>query len=72
MEDGSTLSRRISESMCVKLVYIHVLGYEVDFGHEVLVLVRFQKYSESMWDTPVSLLMQAWRRSHDEQYPQPH
>ena len=30
-----------------KLVYIHVLGYEVDFGHpEVLTLVKSNKYSE--------------------------
>jgi len=30
-----------------KLVYIHVLGYEVDFGHsEVLVLVKSNKFSE--------------------------
>ena len=30
-----------------KLVYIHVLGYEVDFGHpEVLTLVKSTKYSE--------------------------
>jgi AP-2 complex subunit alpha len=30
-----------------KLVYIHVLGYEVDFGHsEVLMLVKSNKFSE--------------------------
>ncbi len=30
-----------------KLVYIHVLGYEVDFGHaEVITLVKSTKYSE--------------------------
>jgi len=30
-----------------KLVYIHVLGYEVDFGHsEVLMLVKSSKFSE--------------------------
>jgi AP-2 complex subunit alpha len=40
-------------------VYIHVLGYEVDFGHaEVLVLVRSPKYSESMWIHRSCLLMQ--------------
>lgn len=42
-----------------KLVYIHVLGYEVDFGHaEVLVLVRSPKYSEKhVGYTALSLLM---------------
>jgi AP-2 complex subunit alpha len=42
-----------------KLVYIHILGYEVDFGHpEVLVLVRSSKYGEkNVGYTALSLLM---------------
>lgn len=42
-----------------KLVYIHVLGYDVDFGHpEVLSLVRSPKYSEKhVGYTALSLLL---------------
>lgn len=42
-----------------KLVYIHVLGYDVDFGHaEVLALVRSTNYSEKhVGYTALSLLM---------------
>mmetsp|Transcript_8260 Transcript_8260/g.12665 ORF Transcript_8260/g.12665 Transcript_8260/m.12665 type:complete len:993 (+) Transcript_8260:96-3074(+) len=48
-EDGSnsTLSSYQRKKYVWKLVYIHVLGYDVDFGHEeVLALVRSDKYSE--------------------------
>jgi len=47
--DGSnpSLSSYQRKKYVWKLVYIHVLGYEVDFGHpEVLALVRSGKYSE--------------------------
>jgi len=47
--DGSnpSLSSYQRKKYVWKLVYIHVLGYEVDFGHsEVLALVRSKKYSE--------------------------
>ena len=47
--DGSNpgLSSYQRKKYVWKLVYIHVLGYEVDFGHaEVLALVRSKKYSE--------------------------
>jgi AP-2 complex subunit alpha len=50
-EDGSNpnLSSYQRKKYVWKLVYIHVLGYEVDFGHaEVLVLVRSPKYSEKV------------------------
>lgn len=42
-----------------KLVYIHVLGYDVDFGHaEVLALVRSNKYTEKhVGYTALSLLL---------------
>jgi AP-2 complex subunit alpha len=42
-----------------KMVYIHVLGYDVDFGHaEVLALVRSGKYSEKhVGYTALSLLL---------------
>jgi len=41
------------------MVYIHVLGYDVDFGHaEVMVLVRSNKYSEKhVGYTALSLLL---------------
>lgn len=48
-EDGSnsSLSSYQRKKYVWKLVYIHVLGYDVDFGHaEVLALVRSNKYSE--------------------------
>ena len=48
-DDGSnpTLSSYQRKKYVWKLVYIHTLGYDVDFGHaEVLVLVRSPKYSE--------------------------
>lgn len=48
-EDGSNpaLSSYQRKKYVWKLVYIHVLGYDVDFGHpEVLALVRSSKYSE--------------------------
>ena len=40
-------------------MYIHVLGYEVDFGHaEVLALVRSKKYNEkSVGYVALSLLL---------------
>eukprot|EP00571_Detonula_confervacea_P014705 CAMPEP_0172297618 /NCGR_PEP_ID=MMETSP1058-20130122/569_1 /TAXON_ID=83371 /ORGANISM="Detonula confervacea, Strain CCMP 353" /LENGTH=1006 /DNA_ID=CAMNT_0013006787 /DNA_START=1496 /DNA_END=4516 /DNA_ORIENTATION=+ len=47
--DGSnpSLSSYQRKKYVWKLVYIHVLGYEVDFGHaEVLTLVRSKKQSE--------------------------
>ena len=47
--DGSnpSLSSYQRKKYVWKLVYIHVLGYDVDFGHaEVLALVRSKKYSE--------------------------
>ena len=47
--DGSnpSLSSYQRKKYVWKLVYIHVLGYEVDFGHaEVLTLVRSKKYAE--------------------------
>ncbi|KAL3764945.1 hypothetical protein ACHAWU_003805 [Discostella pseudostelligera] len=47
--DGSnpSLSSYQRKKYVWKLAYIHVLGYEVDFGHaEVLALVRSKKYSE--------------------------
>lgn len=47
--DGSntSLSSYQRKKYVWKLVYIHVLGYDVDFGHpEVLALVRSNKYSE--------------------------
>eukprot|EP00560_Eucampia_antarctica_P002571 CAMPEP_0197841920 /NCGR_PEP_ID=MMETSP1437-20131217/46445_1 /TAXON_ID=49252 ORGANISM="Eucampia antarctica, Strain CCMP1452" /NCGR_SAMPLE_ID=MMETSP1437 /ASSEMBLY_ACC=CAM_ASM_001096 /LENGTH=997 /DNA_ID=CAMNT_0043451731 /DNA_START=50 /DNA_END=3043 /DNA_ORIENTATION=+ len=44
---NSSLSSYQRKKYVWKLVYIHVLGYEVDFGHaEVLRLVRSNKYSE--------------------------
>jgi len=49
--DGSnpSLSSYQRKKYVWKLVYIHVLGYEVDFGHaEVLALVRSAKYSEKV------------------------
>lgn len=47
--DGSntSLSSYQRKKYVWKLVYIHVLGYEVDFGHsEVLTLVKSNKFSE--------------------------
>eukprot|EP00970_Alexandrium_tamarense_P006803 scaffold1194_cov189-Alexandrium_tamarense.AAC.10 len=49
--DGSnpSLSSYQRKKYVWKLVYIHVLGYDVDFGHaEVLALVRSKKYSEKV------------------------
>lgn len=44
---NSTLSSYQRKKYVWKLVYIHVLGYEVDFGHpEVFTLVKSNKYSE--------------------------
>jgi len=44
---NSSLSSYQRKKYVWKLVYIHVLGYEVDFGHpEVLTLVKSNKYSE--------------------------
>lgn len=60
-EDGSNpaLSSYQRKKYVWKLVYIHVLGYDVDFGHaEVMVLVRSPKYSEKhVGYTALSLLM---------------
>src|SRR5210317_1644331 len=59
--DGSnpSLSSYQRKKYVWKLVYIHVLGYEVDFGHsEVLALVRSKKYSEkSVGYVALSLLL---------------
>ncbi|KAL7545333.1 hypothetical protein ACHAWF_008686 [Thalassiosira exigua] len=59
--DGSNpgLSSYQRKKYVWKLVYIHVLGYEVDFGHaEVLALVRSKKYSEkSVGYVALSLLL---------------
>lgn len=44
---NATLSSYQRKKYVWKLVYIHVLGYEVDFGHsEVLMLVKSSKFSE--------------------------
>lgn len=44
---NSSLSSYQRKKYVWKLVYIHVLGYEVDFGHsEVLTLVKSNKFSE--------------------------
>lgn len=60
-EDGSNpnLSSYQRKKYVWKLVYIHVLGYDVDFGHaEVMVLVRSNKYSEKhVGYTALSLLL---------------
>ncbi len=46
-ESNPSLSSYQRKKYVWKLVYIHVLGYEVDFGHaEVLSLVKSRKYSE--------------------------
>jgi AP-2 complex subunit alpha len=59
--DGSnpSLSSYQRKKYIWKLVYIHVLGYEVDFGHaEVLALVRSKKYAEkSVGYVALSLLL---------------
>jgi len=59
--DGSnpSLSSYQRKKYIWKLVYIHVLGYEVDFGHaEVLALVRSKKYGEkSVGYVALSLLL---------------
>mmetsp|Transcript_2357 Transcript_2357/g.2847 ORF Transcript_2357/g.2847 Transcript_2357/m.2847 type:complete len:980 (+) Transcript_2357:121-3060(+) len=60
-EDGNNtaLSSYQRKKYVWKLVYIHVLGYDVDFGHpEVLALVRSTKYSEKhVGYTALSLLL---------------
>eukprot|EP00980_Cylindrotheca_fusiformis_P006242 scaffold1336_cov158-Cylindrotheca_fusiformis.AAC.4 len=60
-EDGSntSLSSYQRKKYVWKLVYIHVLGYDVDFGYpEVLALVRSNKYSEKcVGYTSLSLLL---------------
>jgi len=60
-EDGSNtaLNSYSRKKYVWKLVYIHVLGYDVDFGHaEVLALVRSNKYSEKhVGYTALSLLL---------------
>jgi AP-2 complex subunit alpha len=62
-EDGSnpSLSSYQRKKYVWKLVYIHILGYDVDFGHaEVLALVRSNKYSEKhVGYTALSLLFRA-------------
>lgn len=59
--DGSnpSLSSYQRKKYIWKLVYIHVLGYEVDFGHaEVLTLVKSKKYGEkSVGYVALSLLL---------------
>lgn len=60
-EDGSNtaLDSYSRRKYVWKLVYIHVLGYDVDFGHaEVLALVRSNKYAEKhVGYTALSLLL---------------
>ena len=60
-EDGSnqSLSSYQRKKYVWKMVYIHVLGYDVDFGHaEVLALVKSSKYSEKhVGYTALSLLL---------------
>lgn len=60
-EDGSNpaLTTHSRKKYVWKLVYIHILGYEVDFGHsEVLVLVKSPKYTEkNVGYAALSLLM---------------
>lgn len=60
-EDGSnnSLNTYQRKKYVWKLVYIHVLGYDVDFGHsEVLALIRSGKYSEKhVGYTALSLLL---------------
>lgn len=60
-DDGSNpnLSAYQRKKYVWKLVYIHVLGYDVDFGHaEVMVLLRSPKYSEKhVGYTALSLLL---------------
>jgi len=60
-EDGENpaLSSYQRKKYVWKLVYIHVLGYDVDFGHpEVLSLVRSPKYTEKhVGYTALSLLL---------------
>ena len=60
-EDGSnqSLSSYQRKKYVWKMVYIHVLGYDVDFGHaEVLALVKSPKYSEKhVGYTALSLLL---------------
>ncbi|KAL7567791.1 hypothetical protein ACA910_000543 [Epithemia clementina (nom. ined.)] len=62
-EDGSNpnLSSYQRKKYVWKLVYIHILGYDVDFGHaEVMVLLRSPKYSEkNVGYTALSLLMRS-------------
>ena len=44
---NTSLSSYQREKYVLKLVYIHVLGYEVDFGLlEILTLVKSNRYSE--------------------------
>lgn len=60
-EDGcnAALSSYQRKKYVWKMVYIHVLGYDVDFGHpEILALVRSTKYSEKhVGYTALSLLL---------------
>ena len=60
-EDGSntSLSSYQRKKYVWKLVYIHVLGYDVDFGHsEVLALAKSGKYAEKhVGYTALSLLL---------------
>jgi len=60
-EDGSNtaLSSYQRKKYVWKLVYIHILGYDVDFGHpEILSLIKSNKYSEKcVGYTALSLLL---------------
>ena len=60
-EDGSnpSLSAYQRKKYVWKLVYIHVLGYDVDFGHaEVMALLKSPKYAEKhVGYTALSLLL---------------
>jgi AP-2 complex subunit alpha len=62
-EDGSNvrLSAYQRKKYVWKLVYIHILGYEVDFGHsEIMVLVKSQDYSSKrVGYTALSLLLRS-------------
>lgn len=62
-EDGSNakLSTYQRKKYVWKLVYIHILGYEVDFGHaEIMVLVKSPEYSlKCVGYTALSLLLRS-------------
>ena len=61
---SSNLSSYQKRKYCWKLCYIHMLGYDVDFGHtEIITLISSSKYSEkSVGYMSAGLLL-----SHDEE-----